>query len=130
MPYNPLTEISEDIEGCYFKEYHSNYMVSETSHNSNINDLIFEYFRNLKLIPLKRGNEEIYKHETDIYFSYTFKLDSSPNYSIFISEIWLDNLTVISIRSNKPGFRPGYYKISDSKFDYTYVNDLIINSEN
>ena len=47
---------------------------------------------------------------------------------IYISEIYLDDLTIVSIRSNIPKFRNGYYKIIDSKFDYEYINDLITNS--
>ncbi|MCY6485435.1 hypothetical protein OW763_13960 [Clostridium aestuarii] len=132
IPHNPLTEISQDIpKKCYFTEYYSNNEIDKTSHNSNTNALIFKYFKNLKLIPLKERNEETCKHETDDYFSYWFQFYSeSDSYYIFITEIFKDNLTVISIRSDKPRFPNGYYKISDSKFDYNYVNNLIINSEN
>lgn len=133
ISYNPLTKISECMpEKCYFNEYnsYSGQEVKKTSENSNTNVLIFEYLRNLKLKPLKQNNKETYKHETNTYFSYGFKFDSSSNYYIFINEIYLDNLTVMRISSNKPGFPNGYYKISDSKFNYTYVNNLIINSGN
>lgn len=58
-----------------------------------------------------------------------FKFDKPTNFKVFINEIYLDNLTVLSIRSNKPGFNNGYYKIMNNKFDYKYINELITNSQ-
>jgi len=86
------------------------------------------------LIPLKKetNKEEIFKHDNDINFSYRLRFrppKPSAYYYITIDEIWLDNLSVLCIRSNKPGFHDGYYKIIDSKFDYKYVNDLINTSQ-
>lgn len=133
IPYNPLVELTTDTpSSCYFKEYHSNNMITKSSHNLNNNTLIFKYFSDLNLIPLKgKANlNEIYKHNNDIYFSYTLKFGPPSDNNVFISEIWLDNLSILSIGSDKPGFRNGYYKIINSKFDYKYAYDLITNSQN
>lgn len=133
IPYNPLGRFVKDTpSGCDFQECHSNNMIDKFSHNLDNNALIFKYFSSLKLIPLKEKTnlKEIYKHNTDIYFSYTFNL-GPPSYNyVYISEIWLDNLSTLSIRSDSPGFHNGYYKILNSKFDYKYVNGLITNFQN
>ncbi len=132
IPYNPLVGLTHDTPmSCYFTEYHPDDEVTGSSHSLENNTLIFKYFRDLNLIPLKKeaNIDEIFKHTNDIHLSYTLKFDSSPNYVyIYISEIYLDDLTIVSIRSNIPKFRNGYYKIIDSKFDYEYINDLITNS--
>lgn len=132
IPYNPLAKLSEDTpSGCYFTESHSNNDIQKFSHNLDYNALIYKYFRGLDLIPLKEKTNfnEIYKHNTDIHFSYMLEF-GAPSYSkVFIDEIWLDNLTILSIRSDIPGFHTGYYKILGSKFDYKYVNDLITDSQ-
>jgi hypothetical protein len=135
IPYNPLEDITDNPTSCHFDLNHSNGVSTKASHNLNNNILIFKYFSDLNLIPLKEkiNKEEIYKHKTNIHFSYSFRFSpqTSPTYYyIFIKEIWLDNLSILSIRSNKPGFHNGYYKIIDSKFDYRYVNDLITISQN
>ncbi|WP_202709969.1 hypothetical protein [Sporosalibacterium faouarense] len=70
--------------------------------------------------------DEIYKHENDIYYSGMFQFDIPSSFEVYINEIYLDDLTIISIRLNKPGFNNGYYKILDNKFDYEYINKLII----
>ncbi len=58
-----------------------------------------------------------------------FSFDT-PDSNIFINEIYLDNLTILSIRSDRQRFKNGYYKIIDGKFDYKHINDLIANSKN
>jgi hypothetical protein len=129
IPYNPLVKLLKDApSSCYVTESHLNNEMDKSSHNLDHNTLIFKYFRGLNLIPLKEKTNfnEIYKHNTDIRFSYMLKF-GPPSYSeVFISEIWLDNLTILSIRSDVPGFRTGYYKILG---DYKYVNDLITDSQ-
>lgn len=132
LPYNPLAELDSDPPiSCYFTEYRSDSDIIRSSHDLNTNNLVFNYFRDLNLIPLKKhaNRDEIFEHTDDTYFSYMLQFGQSKNYRIFIDEIWPDNLTILNIRSNKRYFPDGYYKIVDSKFDYTYVNDLIINSE-
>lgn len=132
IPYNPLTEFATDNPPSFhFSENHPNDTISKSSHDLNTNTLIFKYFSDLNLIPLKEKAHwnEIYKHEKDIYFSGMFEFTSPSHSKVFINEIWLDNLTILSIRSDKPGFHNGYYKIIGSKFDYKYINDLITNSQ-
>lgn len=134
IPYNPLSELDSDTpSGFHFTENHPhpNDTINMSSHNLNTNRLIFKYFSNLNLVPLKEKSnlDEIHKHEKDIYYSGMFKFDTPSNFKVFINEIYLDNLTVLSIRSNKPGFVNGYYKIMDNKFDYKYINELITNSQ-
>ncbi|MBB6218871.1 hypothetical protein HNQ80_005046 [Anaerosolibacter carboniphilus] len=135
IPYNPLKGTADNPYSCHFDLNYSDGVLTKVSHNLNSNTLIFKYFSDLNLIPLKKAanKEEIFEHKNDIHFSYRFRFGppTSPKYYyIFINEIWLDNLSILSIRSNKPGFHNGYYKIIDSKFDYKYVNDLITNSQN
>ena len=135
IPYNPLVELITDTPtSCYLKEYHpNNKMIDKSSHNLKSNTLISKYFKDLNLIPLKKeaNRNEIFNHKNDTHFSYMLKIGPSPNYNVFISEIWLDNLSILSIRSDKLGFNNnGYYKIIDTKFDYKYVYDLITNSQN
>ncbi|SHK61500.1 hypothetical protein [Paramaledivibacter caminithermalis] len=134
IPYNPLEDITDNPYSCHFTINYSNDGITNASYNLNTNTLIFKYFSDLNLIPLKEetNKEEIFKHDNDINFSYRFRFHppkSSAYYYITIDEIWLDNLSVLYIRSNKPGFHNGYYKIIDSKFDYKYVNDLINTSQ-
>ncbi|RKD20889.1 hypothetical protein SAMN02745883_01634 [Caminicella sporogenes DSM 14501] len=133
IPYNPLVEFSTVPIGCKFDINSSKDTVSsKINHNLDDNALVFEYFRNLKLIPLKekKHKDEIYNHEIDIYYSYVFEFGPPNHYFLIINEIWLDNLTILYISSKKPGFRRGYYKIIDSKFNYKYVNNLIDKSIN
>ncbi|RKD31184.1 hypothetical protein BET03_03390 [Thermohalobacter berrensis] len=134
IPYNPLEDITDNPYSCHFTLNYSNGGITNASYNLNTNTLIFKYFSDLNLIPLKEetNKEEIFEHESDINFSYRFRFrppKPSTHYYITIDEIWLDNLSVLFIRSNKPGFHDGYYKIIDSKFDYKYVNDLINTSQ-
>lgn len=130
IPYNPLDVITDNPHSCHFSLHYSKGGSTKASYNLDNNTLIFKYFSDLDLIPLKEetNKELIYEHETDLHFSYRFRFNpstSSTNYRVIIDEIWLDNLSVLFIRSNKPGFHNGYYKIRDSRFDFRYVNDLI-----
>ncbi len=134
IPYNPLNNIGDNPYSCHFDLNNSDGVsTTKASDNLNNNTLIFKYFSDLNLKPLKKSTntnrEEIFEHKNDINFSYRFRFDPPTYYYIYINEIWLDNLSVLSIRSNKPGLHNGYYKIIDSKFDYKYVNDLITLSQ-
>ncbi|MBB6218723.1 hypothetical protein HNQ80_004898 [Anaerosolibacter carboniphilus] len=132
IPYNPLVEFTKDTpRGFHFSKNHPNNSINKSSHNLDTNTLIFKYFSDLNLIPLKEKAHwnEIHKHEKEIYFSGMFEFVPPANNKIFIDEIYLDNLTIIAIRSDKRGFHDGYYKIIGSKFDYKYINDLITNSQ-
>ena len=133
IPYNPLVELNSDTpSGFHFKENHHNDTINKSSHDKNINTLILKYFSDLNLVPLKEksNRDEIYNHEKDIYYSGMFEFDTTPNYNVFINEIYLDNLTVLRISSFRPGFKDGYYKIINTKFDYEYINNLITKSQN
>lgn len=128
IPYNPFIEFATDTLGSfYFSENHPDNVVSKSSHNSNTNEYIFKYFSDLKLIPLKEdeNREEIYEHKKNIYFSGMFRIDSPPYGNIHINEIYLDNLTILRISSDRLGFKDGYYRIKGDKFDYKYIKDLM-----
>lgn len=132
IPTNPLMEINEDnLVKCYFTDDSSDLSIDKSIDNVKNNTLIFEYFCSLKLVPLneKRNKDEIYKHLNSTFFSYGFNFEN-PSYYIFINEIWLDNLTILSIRSNKLNFKEGYYKIIDTEFDYNYINGLFYETKN
>jgi hypothetical protein len=66
---------------------------------------------------------EITNQEDPIYFSGMFGFSEEEN--LFIKEIYLEDLTVIYISSRKYNFPTGYYKITDSKFDYKYIENLL-----
>lgn len=132
IPYNPLDVITDTPYSCHFTlDYSNGEWSTKASRNLNNNALIFKYFSDLNLTPLKieSNKEEIFEHKNGINFSYRFRLGPPTYYYIVIDEIWLDNLSILHIRSSKPRSHNGYYKIIDSKFDYKYVNNLITNSQ-
>lgn len=133
IPYNPLTELSIDPPAKFYLTLNGSTgtTLSKKSYNLDNNAVILKYFSDLNLIPLKekRHEDEIYKHETKSYYSCGFRFGDLRYNFIFITEIYLDNLTILSIRSDIPKFKNGYYKIIDSKFDYEYINGILDNSQ-
>ncbi|MCC5909361.1 MAG: hypothetical protein JJT76_02860 [Clostridiaceae bacterium] len=138
IPYNPLGELNypDTPTGFHFSENNRklNETISKSTHNLDTTAYIFEYFSDLNLMPLKsRLKWDEIHNDGDIYYSGMFQFITSPptnGAQIHISEIYLDNLTIIRISSPRRKFKDGYYKIIDDKFDYEYINELITNSEN
>lgn len=133
IPYNPLAELSTDIPTKFYLNLNgpNGVTLSKSSYNLDDNTLIFDYFEKLNLIPLKekRHRDEIYKHDTESYYSCGFRFGDLKYSFVYITEVYLDDLTVLSIRSDIPKFKNGYYKIIDSKFDYEYINSILNSSQ-
>lgn len=130
LPYNPISHYATTSNGFHItKNLTDGTGITLKTHDLNTCNLIFKYFSGLKLVPLKDklALDSINKQKNRAYFSCTFGFNEL-NY-LFVNEIYLNNLNVIYISSNKPGFNRGYYKIIDSKFNYNYVNRLITNSK-
>ncbi len=129
IPYNPIAEYStETLSSFHITENLSNgEEITAKSNELNTCNKILKYFSELKLLPLKDKTawNENFSQENSTYF--TGMLSFSQSYKVYISDIVLDNLTILHISSNIPGFREGYYKIIGSKFEYNYIYDLISN---
>lgn len=133
IPYNPLVELTTDPPiSCDFRlEGPRGTVYSGSNDNLKDHPLIFKYFCDLKIIPLKEEFhwDEIHGHESDYFYSYHFYF-GHPTYSyVFIKEIWLDDLAIFYISSDIPRFKDGYYKMIDGKFDYQYINKLITSKQ-
>lgn len=127
ISYNPISEYSaEDLSSFHITKNLSNGgEESVSSSDSNICDLILKYFSELKLQPLKEKAawNEYFKQENSAYFTGMLSFNQSDK--VYISDILSDNLTILRISSNIPGFKEGYYKIIDAEFDYDYIYNLI-----
>ena len=129
IPYNPLVQLSTNTPTSFYFDLNTpdGETLSKSSHKLEDTDLIFKYFTELHLIPLKedKHKEEIHGDLTTSYYSCGFKFNDLKQDFIFINEIYLDNLTIISIRSDIPKIKNGYYKIIDSEFNYKYINSIL-----
>lgn len=132
IPYNPLKEYYNTTPYSvnyilYTDENPSGYHINTDQNNTEYNDeIIFEYFRNLKLVPLSRNEfkmERSLVESTDrVWYSFEFE-----DYgTLYINDIFLDNLSVIRISGdNIPQYHEGYFKIVDGEVDYNYISKLI-----
>lgn len=133
VPLNPLVNYSaESLQSIVLEEYHleNNEYKYETSTDSKTNELIFEYFRDLKLKPIKWDKLEIDdESKLDIRISAIFSFGEYSQDRIFINDIFLNNPVYLRISSNNPEFesRAGYYRIIDEEFDYEYIDYLMKN---
>jgi hypothetical protein len=134
IPYNPFVEFSEDeLKTFRFEEYNS-FEPSESVHmksnNLENNKLIFQYFRNLKLKPVRSNIIEEGLNGNIVYsMSFTF---GAPSYGrIFINDLFLEEPSFfrISFSDNRLKNKEGYYQIIDSEFDLNYIKTLINNGE-
>ena len=130
IPYNPISKYAATPSGFHItKNLPNGEEVSVKSHDVDACNKALKYFSDLKLVPLKNKAawNENSKQKSQTYFSGMFEFTQSN--SLSINEIYLDNLTILYISSDKPGFHNGYYKIVGSEFDYKYIYDLIDNSK-
>lgn len=131
IPYNPLVQLSTNSPTSFYFDLNTpdGETLSKSSHKLEDTALIFKYFNELHLIPLKekKHREEIHGDLASSYYSCGFKFNDLKQNFIFINEIYLDDLTILSIRSDIPKIKNGYYKIIDSKFDYKYINSILNN---
>jgi hypothetical protein len=128
IPFNPINEfVNESLVHFHITENLPNGEgVNTKCDDPDTCGLILDYFSNLKLIPLKdkAAREVLSKQGNETYL--TGMLEFNQSMKILISDIYLDNRTVIRISSPLAGFKgEGYYKIVDSKFDYNYIINLI-----
>jgi len=131
IPYNPIAEYSvENLSSFYITKNLSNGEgITIKSNDLDTCNKILKYFRELKLIPLKNktASNENFTEEDSIFF--TGMLTFGQSDKVYISDLMLDNLTILYISSSISDFHDGYYKIIDSKFDYNYIFDLIAQAE-
>lgn len=129
IPYNPIAEYSAEALSSFHitKNLSNGEGITAKSNDLNTCKKILKYFSGLKLLPLKDeiAWSENFSQENSTYF--TGMLSFSQSHKVYISDIVLDNLTILRISSNVPGFHEGYYKIIGSKFEYNYIYDLIGN---
>lgn len=129
-PYNPFIEFSaETPEDFVFKKVYPNNEIHKSTDNSNTAKLIFEYLSSLELIPLKETMNDFQYHESNIFFLDRLRFGAPSYNTIYINDIYVDDLTILYINANRPGFKDGYYKIMDDKFDYEYINNLLIKDD-
>lgn len=128
IPHNPFDDVDTEIPLKFYFEA-NNSVDDETKISGDLETSIiaFKYFKNLELLPIK--SDETPEYHQDTYFSGRFKFSESFEEDIIISDIYLENLTVLYVSSDRPGFKDGYYKIINGKFDYEYINDLMDNKE-
>jgi len=131
IPYNPINKYSSETLTSFHitKNLPNNEEISKKTHDLNTCKLILKYFSNLQLTPIKDklALDALSIQGNETYF--TGMLEFNQSEKIFLKDIFLEDLTVLYISSDTPGFHEGYYKITDSKFDYNYIFDLISNSE-
>lgn len=129
IPYNTIAEYSTETLSSFHitKNLSDGEGVTAKSNDINACNKILKYFSELKLLPLKdkAAWNESFNQESSTYFTGMLSFNQSDE--VYISDILLDNLTILRISSNIPGFHEGYYKIIGSKFDYNYIYDLISN---
>ncbi len=127
IPYNPIAEYSAETLSSFHitKNLSDGEGVTAKSNDINTCNKILKYFSELKLLPLKDrvAWNEYFSEENSTYFTGMLSFNQSDE--VYISDMSLDNLTILHISSNIPGFHEGYYKIIDAKFDYNYIYDLI-----
>lgn len=139
IPYNPIEDYYDDVPiyNIYYSfedensiEYSYSYSTKRENTKCN-NEIIFDYFKDLELIPLtnKKYMKQIVptiENGDRIEYMFSFKIKDGINYkTLHVNHIFLDNLSVIRITSDIPSFNDGYYRIIDDEFDYDYVNKLI-----
>lgn len=130
IPYNPISRYKTVPNGFHItKNLPNGKDTTLITHNLKDCKLILQYFSGLKLIPLNYDSAltSINKHKNQPYFTCAFDFNESEY--LFVDEIYIGNLNIIYISSNKPGFNRGYYKIIDSKFNYNYINKLTTGSQ-
>lgn len=122
IPYNPISEYATTPSGFHItNNLADGKEVTVKTHDLDACDSIYKYFRGLELVPLK--DKEAYKQESQTYFSGMFEFTQAEN--LHFNEINSDNMSILYISSNRPGFHGGYYKIIGSEFDYEYIINLI-----
>lgn len=132
IPFNPINEYASDslVDFHITQNFPNGESVNAKSHESKTCDLVLAYFSNLILIPLKdkAALDALSEKGNGTYL--TGMLEFNQSREILISDIFIDNPTVLRISSPIPGFKgEGYYKIVGSKFDYNYIYDLISDTE-
>jgi hypothetical protein len=128
ISFNPIKEYASEslVDFHITKNLPNGETVNAKCHKSNNCDLVLEYFSNLKLIPLKDKAALAARSKKGNGAYLTGMLEFNQSREILISDIFIDNPTVLYISSSTPGFkRQGYYKIVGSKFDYNYIYNLI-----
>lgn len=137
IPYNPLSDLpKEDPNEYYISRFYFDkddvdeamqYQRTEEKENCK---KAFEYFKNLKLIPVK-DSEKIYQMEREGDFDLNYNLSfeqnmKSPHY-LHIKEIGVDDIKFLEIRCDYKGFYDGYYKITNKneKLNQEYLESLI-----
>ncbi|MEK5391440.1 hypothetical protein NSQ59_13830 [Margalitia sp. FSL K6-0131] len=132
IPFNPIKEYASEslVDFHITKNLPNGEPVNGKCHESKTLGLVLEYFSNLKLIPLKDNDKLTLSPNKGNGTYLTGMLEFKQSTKIFISDIYIDNPTVLYIGSTTDGFKgKGYYKIVDSKFDYDYIFDLIGDNE-
>ncbi|MFS0688990.1 hypothetical protein AB1K89_07090 [Sporosarcina sp. 179-K 8C2 HS] len=127
VPYNPIKEYaSESLVGFHFTKHpDGGESVDVKCQDTNSCDEALKYLSELNLVPLKQkaALKRFSKQEDTTHF--TGELEFDQHKVILISDILEGNPTFLHFSSNIPGFKGGYYKIEESKFDYDYIYNLI-----
>ncbi|CAM3299404.1 hypothetical protein FITA111629_15240 [Filibacter tadaridae] len=130
ISFNPIKEFASEslVDFHISKNLPDGESVTAKCHDENTCGLVLEYLSNLKLVPLKdKAAQDMLNYENAIYFDGMLKFNESE--VIFISDISIDTPNVLRISSSITGFKDGYYKIEDSKFDYDHIYELISTEE-
>lgn len=126
ISFNPIKEFASEslVDFHISKNLPDGESVNAECHDENTCGKILEYLSNLKLVPLKdRVAQDMLNYESETYFNGMLKFNESE--VIFISDISIDTPNVLRISSSITGFKDGYYKIKDSKFDYDHIYEWI-----
>ncbi len=126
ISFNPIKEFSSEslVDFHISKNLPDGESINAGCHDENTCGKVLEYLSNLKLVPLKdKVAQDMLNYEGETYFNGMLKFNESE--VIFISDISIDTPNILRISSSITGFKDGYYKIKDSKFDYEYIYELI-----
>lgn len=127
IPYNPLVKISSDVMSCSGIQYENppQDVISYISTHSQDCSVIFNYLSDLKLKPLKYEDYSTSFDIVKVDYRYFLSFTQPDLYYDLSISAWDKDLSIIYISSNKPGFKEGYYKVTDSEFEYKYINELL-----
>ncbi|MFC5604556.1 hypothetical protein [Sporosarcina koreensis] len=130
FPFNPIKEYTSEpnIDFYFSRNLPNGEGITTKCQHANTCGLVLEYLSDLNLMPLKdNAAQGMLKYGNVTYFTGMLKFNESDK--IFISDISIDTPNILRIYSPINGFKGGYYKIMDSKFDYNYIYNLTGDTE-